>query len=121
MGGGGLHSPIAREVLTNKLFTDIAAKHHCSVGVVSLSWAVQRGIIVIPKSSSRERIDTNIRLVTLTDEEMNAINNAQHTIGKFRIADHIKFMQREFRGKKTLMGWTPEDFGWEDSQGNWLT
>ncbi len=24
-------------------------------------------------------------------------------------------------GKKTVMGWTMQDFGWEDEEGNWLT
>ena len=121
MGGGAEYTQTAKEILGHPLFTDIAAAHGIPVGVVSLSWAVQRGIIVIPKSSSTTRIDSNIRLVRLTDAEMDAINNAEKTIGRIRLADNIFAMQEEFRGKKTVMGWTAEDYGWEDSEGNWLT
>lgn len=118
-GSNGLSQE--NEILRNPLFTDIAEAHGVPVGVVSLSWAVQRGIIVIPKSISTARLDSNIRLVSLTDAEMDAINNAEKTIGRIRLADNLTPMQREFRGKKTLMGWTAEDYGWEDSEGNWLT
>jgi glycerol 2-dehydrogenase (NADP+) len=121
MGGGAEYAQTAKEILSHPLFTDIAAAHGIPAGVVSLSWAFQRGIIVIPKSSSTARIDSNIRLVRLTDTEMEAINNAENTIGRIRLADNIPAMQKEFRGRKTVMGWTAEDYGWEDSEGNWLT
>ncbi|KAL4874492.1 NADP-dependent oxidoreductase domain-containing protein [Aspergillus karnatakaensis] len=121
MGGGAEFTPRAREILTNPLFQQIAARHECSTGVVSLSWAVQRGVIVIPKSSSPNRIEENIRLVTLNKHEMEGINNAHRIIGRLRIADHIQGMQRGPDGKSTFLGWTLQDFGWEDAEGNWLT
>lgn len=121
MGGGAEYAQTAKEILTHPLFTDIAAAHGIPVGVVSLSWAVQRGIIVIPKSSSTARIDSNIRLVRLTEDEMDAINNAQTTIGRVRLANGIGALTRDYKNKTTIMGWTSEDFGWEDSEGNWLT
>ncbi|KAL4862499.1 hypothetical protein BDV12DRAFT_42826 [Aspergillus spectabilis] len=121
MGGGAEFSPQASEILTNPLFQRIAGRHGCSTGVVSLSWAVQRGIIVIPKSSSPKRIEENIRLVTLGEEEMKEIDNAHNTIGRLRIADHIQGMRRDLGGMSTILGWTPQDFGWEDAEGNWLT
>lgn len=88
---------------------------------MSLSWAVQRGICVIPKSASPKRIEDNINLVTLTDDEMAAINAAQDTIGRHRLAKNIKSQYIEVDGKPTLMKWTWADFGWEDEEGNWLT
>jgi glycerol 2-dehydrogenase (NADP+) len=121
MGGGADYTESAAEILTHSTFTDIAAAHNCPVGAVSLSWAVQRGIIIIPKSSSTSRIDFNIRLVTLTDKEMDILNRAHRTIRRLRLADHIPGMKYEYEGRPTIMGWTAEDFGWEDSQGNWLT
>lgn len=121
MGGGAEYTQTAKEILSHPLFKDIAVAHNIPVGVVSLSWAVQRGIIVIPKSSSTTRIDSNIRLVRLTDTEMETISNAENIIGRIRLADNIPAMQKEFRGRKTVMGWTAEDYGWEDSEGNWLT
>ncbi|KAH7157974.1 GCY protein [Dactylonectria estremocensis] len=118
---GGPNTGTISQILTHDLFTDIAAKHGCSAGVVSLSWAVQRGITVIPKSSSKKRIEDNISLVTLTDEEMDQINGAHNTIQRYRIADGIKTLQVEIDGKQTLQGWSKVDFGWEDEEGNWLT
>ncbi|KAL4915426.1 putative aldo-keto reductase [Aspergillus aurantiobrunneus] len=121
MGGGAEYTPRASEILTNPLFQRIAAQHQCSTGVLALSWAVQRGTIVIPKSSSTQRIEKNIRLVTLDDAEVQEINEAHQTIGRLRIADHIQAMRREIDGQSTMLGWTPQDFGWEDEQGAWLT
>ncbi|KAI9044162.1 aldo/keto reductase [Aspergillus affinis] len=120
LGGGAEFAPLAGEILTNPLFKNIAANHGCSTGVVSLSWAVQRGISVIPKSSSRARVEENLRLVTLTEAEMEELNEAHRTIGSLRIADHIPIMRGEKDGKTTFMGWTNEDFGWEDAEGKWL-
>lgn len=118
---GGERPGAANQILTHKLFITIAKVHNCSTGVVSLSWAVQRGIAVIPKSSSKTRISDNIKLVTLTDEEMTTINGAYHAITKDRIADSLEALHMEVDGKKTLQAWTKVDFGWEDEQGNWLT
>ncbi|KAL3462129.1 putative aldo-keto reductase [Aspergillus heterothallicus] len=121
MGGGAEYVARANEILSDRLFKDIAAAHGCSTGNVSLSWAVQRGISIIPKSSSVKRIEENIALVRLSEAEMAAINNAHLSIRKLRLADHIQPLQRTVDGKPTLMAWTPEDFGWEDAHGNWLT
>ncbi|KAL4789431.1 putative aldo-keto reductase, partial [Aspergillus venezuelensis] len=120
MGGGAEFTPQANEILQNPLFKRISARHQCSTGALALSWAVQRGIIVIPKSSSTKRIEENIRLVTLDDSEIQEINDGHRTIGKLRIADHIPGMRREVNGQSTILGWTQQDFGWEDASGNWL-
>lgn len=108
-------------ILTHDLFTDVAKKHGISAGVVSLSWAVQRGVVVIPKSSKNHRIEENIRLVKLDDSEMETINTAQHKIGRIRLAEIIAGLQYEVNGKNTILGWSLEDFGWEDANGHWLT
>ena len=81
---------------------------------------MQRGITVIPKSISRSRIQDNIKLVTLTKEELTAINSAHKIIGKFRIANGIELLHHQIDGKRTLQGWSYADLGWEDEQGNWL-
>lgn len=107
--------------MSNDLFGDIAKAHGIGIGAVSLSWAVQRGIVVIPKSSSFKRLDENIALVTLSDDEMERINNAHKTIGPLRLAEDVPMEKGEKGGKPVLMGWTYEDFGWEDAEGNWLT
>jgi len=117
---GGDRKGQRNPILTHEIFTSIAEAHGCSTGVVSLSWAVQRGVVVIPKSSSPKRIEDNIKLVTLSDDEMHRINTAHEVIGRERMADGIVLLQVQMDGKKTLQGWSAVDFGWEDEQGNWL-
>lgn len=112
--------PKKNPLFSHEIFTSIGEKHGVSPGVVSLSWAVQRGIVVIPKSGNKGRIEGNIRLVTLSDEEMARVNSASETIGRHRVADGLDNMFVEIDGKNTIHGWTPLDFGWEDEQGNWL-
>ena len=117
-GGGGNTKDI---ILEHQLFVDIAKAHNCSTGVVSLSWAVQRGINVIPKIARPHRIEENINLVTLTDDEMMAINDVHKTVKFHRLAKDIKSQQMERDGKPTLQMWDFQEFGWEDEQGNCLT
>ncbi|KAJ1324753.1 glycerol 2-dehydrogenase (NADP+) [Microdochium nivale] len=119
MGGAGPTE--GNKILNHELFTSIAEAHGCSTGVVSLSWAVQRGAVVIPKSSSPERIEDNIKLVTLSDDEMRRMDTAHEVVGRKRIADGIEPLHMEMDGKRTLQGWSVVDFGWEDEEGNWLT
>lgn len=109
------------EILTNSFFLDIAAAHNCSVGVVSLSWAIQRGLAVIPKSRSLHRIESNIRLVTLSASEMEAINNVHQQIGKLRLSTITPgLIYKTDDGQDTILGWSKVDFGWEDESGEWL-
>lgn len=115
---GGRKAP---EILTHSLFTDIAQKHGVSAAVISLSWVVQRGVVVIPMSANPARIEENIRLITLPDEDMEVLNNAHETIRKCRLADDIPRMQYDVPGKgKLLLGWTRAEFGFEDEEGNWI-
>ena len=53
----------------------ITAAHGNTVGQVILRWNVQRGVVVIPKSTHKERIEENIDIwdFTLTEEEMKRI------------------------------------------------
>ncbi|KAF7553672.1 hypothetical protein G7Z17_g3450 [Cylindrodendrum hubeiense] len=118
---GGERVGTNNQILTHDLFTNIAKAKNCSAGVVSLSWAVQRGITVIPKSSKERRIAENIRLVTLDDKEMAVMNAAHKIMQAYRIAEDIEPMHVELDGKMTILGWSKVDFGWEDEEGNWLT
>jgi glycerol 2-dehydrogenase (NADP+) len=118
---GGAYDDHPNEIFTHPLFKRIAASHDCSVGVVSLSWAVQRGITIIPKSTSDARVAENIRLVELSEDEMNEMNNAHKTIKQIHLVDWITAIQgKRADGTQLVMGWTKEDFGWEDKEGNWL-
>ena len=68
--GGGRYKPFDDPMLQK-----IAAAHGKTVGQVILRWNVQRGVVVIPKSTHKERIEENIDIwdFTLTAEEMKRI------------------------------------------------
>lgn len=68
--GGGRYKPFDDPMLQK-----IAAAHGKTVGQVILRWNVQRGVMVIPKSTHKERIEENIDIwdFTLTEEEMKRI------------------------------------------------
>lgn len=118
----GGDSQVAKDhVLNNELFKSIAEKYNCSTGTLSLSWAVQRGTTVIPKSSSKTRIVENINLITLEDGDVAKLNEAHRRIELHRICNIHHLLWIEMDGKRTLQGWTEVDFGWEDEEGNWLT
>ena len=64
----------------NDLFHDptltaIGEKYGKSVAQVVLRWQLQRGIVCIPKSTKKERMEQNFNVFgfTLTDEDMAAI------------------------------------------------
>lgn len=69
--GGGRYSPWNDEMLKG-----IAEAHGKTIGQVILRWNVQRGVVVIPKSVHKERIEENFNIwdFTLTDEEMAKIS-----------------------------------------------
>jgi len=53
--GGGRYSPFENETLKA-----VAEAHGKSIGQVMLRWNVQRGVVVIPKSTHKERIEENL-------------------------------------------------------------
>ncbi|KZV86079.1 Aldo/keto reductase [Exidia glandulosa HHB12029] len=54
---------------SNQKFKAIAAKHNATVAQVLLSWAVAKGINVIPKSESEERLRANATIIELDAED----------------------------------------------------
>lgn len=70
--GGGRYDPFHDEKLQK-----IASVHNKTVGQVILRWNIQRGVVVIPKSTHKERIEENFNIwnFTLTDDEMQQIGS----------------------------------------------
>ena len=123
IGGGDRVDSATNPALKHPIFTTIAENHGCSPAVVSLSWAVQRGIPVIPKSGRHERIDENIRLVALSKEEMHTVDESHKSIGLIRLSNitpGLLMYPAYLGGKETVLGWTNEELGWEDVEGNWI-
>lgn len=54
------------DLIRSPVVVEIAAKHKKQPGQVLLKQIVQRGVIAIPKSTSRERIAQNIQLFDFT-------------------------------------------------------
>lgn len=75
-------------IFTNPILTRIGAKYNKSAAQVALRWNIERGVVVIPKSTHRERMEENINVFdfSLTDEEMKEI--ATLDLGKSEIVDH---------------------------------
>lgn len=75
-------------IFRNEILSGIAAKHGKTVGQVILKWHMQRGIVTIPKSVHKNRIEENMDIwnFTLDDEDMKKI--AAMDTGKSEIIDH---------------------------------
>lgn len=76
----------------NPVFTDptllhVAEKHNCSVSTVVLSWALQEGVVVIPRSTKPQKIHENAGLLTynriyLDDVDLRIIRLLDGTLGE---------------------------------------
>ena len=50
------------DVFHNEVLQSIADKHGRTVGQVMLRWLIERGVVVIPKSAHKERMEENIKV-----------------------------------------------------------
>ena len=73
----------------NPILAEIAAKYGKSVAQVALRWNVQRGVVVIPKSVHKERIQENFNIwdFELNDKDMETISDMD--IGHSEIINHF--------------------------------
>ena len=73
----------------NPILAEIAAKYGKSVAQVALRWNVQRGVVVIPKSVHKERIQENFNIwdFELSDKDMETISDMD--IGHSEIINHF--------------------------------
>ena len=65
-----------KNIVENETIAPIAERHGKSIPQVILRWLVQQGVIVIPKSSNRDRLKENISIFDfeLTSEEKGIID-----------------------------------------------
>jgi 2,5-diketo-D-gluconate reductase B len=83
------YSPIARgQVKGNKVLAHIGKAHGKTAAQVSLRYLVQQGIVVIPRTSRRERLAENLAIFDfeLSATEMIDIAQLAHRDG--RIVDY---------------------------------
>jgi diketogulonate reductase-like aldo/keto reductase len=76
-------------IFRNPLLKDIAEKYGKSVAQVILRWNVQRGVVVIPKTVHKERMEQNMDIFDfeLSKEEMTRISIMDK--GRSEIVDHF--------------------------------
>lgn len=75
-------------IFTNPVLTEIGQAHGKTAAQVALRWNTQRGVVVIPKSIHRERMEQNLNIwdFTLTGDEMARIGALD--LGHSKIVDH---------------------------------
>ena len=69
-----------KALLEHPVLVEIARNHQKSVAQVILRWHINRGIIIIPKSSNLQRIKENSEIFDfdLSEEEMDRIRQPRH-------------------------------------------
>ena len=70
------YSPFKRTDAANPVLTEIAEGHGATVHQVIVMWHLRHRVVVIPKSTNPERIESNLAALdlTLSDEEVAAID-----------------------------------------------
>ena len=92
LGGQGVDG-----IVKNEKLAAIGAKYGKSAAQVALRWLTQRGIVAIPKSSHKERMEQNLNVLdyTLTAEEMAAIaglNEHDNGLVNFGDPQFVKYL-----------------------------
>ena len=85
LGGQGVDG-----VVKSKVLADIGSKYGKSAAQVALRWLTQRGIVAIPKSSHKERMEQNLNIFdfTLSADDMALIAHLnQHDMGTINFGD----------------------------------
>lgn len=77
-----------RNIFRHRLLSKIAARYQKSTAQIILRWHIQRGIVVIPKSARKERMEENLDIwdFALDGKDMDAI--AALDIGHSEIINH---------------------------------
>jgi len=87
-------------IFTHPVLTEIGAKYGKTAAQVALKWNAQRGVVIIPKSVHKERMEENLNIwdFRLSDEDMEAISVLD--LGHSEIIDHSAADTAKF-----LNGW----------------
>ncbi|KAJ6613509.1 Aldo/keto reductase [Mycena sp. CBHHK59/15] len=86
----------------------IAGRLGVTVAQVVLSWGVQRGTSVVPKSENEGRMLANITLVKLTEEDMRILDTFHRKPGMHKNL----YPPMPGNAPGTVFGWTYEQLGW---------
>lgn len=89
-------------LFTHPVLKSVAEKHEKSIAQIVLRWLVQRGVVVIPKSTHRDRMTENIAVFdfALDDDDLNAIGSLDTGVSCFldhRDPETVKFLCSLFK------------------------
>lgn len=72
-------------LFSNELLSGIASNHYKSIAQVTLRWLLQRDVVMIPKTVSKERMKENFNIFgfELTADEMNSISSLDLNASSF--------------------------------------
>jgi 2,5-diketo-D-gluconate reductase A len=89
-------------IFQNELLLSIGNKYHKSIAQVILRWLTQRGVIAIPKSVRKERMEENINIFDfkLSGEDMEAIKALDTKMSSF--FDHRDPAMVKWLGERKL-------------------
>lgn len=75
-------------IFKHSVLSEIGEKYGKTPAQVALKWNIQRGVVIIPKSTHKERMEQNINIrdFELTEDEMAEISKLD--LGKSEIVDH---------------------------------
>ena len=90
------------DIFSNELLSSIAGKYNKSIAQVILRWLTQRGVIAIPKSVKKERMEENINIFDfeLSTEDMEAIKSLDTKASSF--FDHRDPAMVKWLGERKL-------------------
>jgi 2,5-diketo-D-gluconate reductase A len=73
------------DLFKNELLTSIGKKYNKSIAHVVLRWLTQRGVVAIPKSVRKERMEENFNIFDfrLSDEDMQSIQTLDQKVSAF--------------------------------------
>jgi 2,5-diketo-D-gluconate reductase A len=84
-----------QDLFTNETLARIAESHGKSIGQVVLRWNIQRGVVAIPKSVRKERIEENFNIFDfeLSAADMDKITGLDENKGLFVNHDDPEFVK----------------------------
>lgn len=82
-----------KNLFTNEMLSSIGKKYGKSAAQVVLRWNYQRGVVTIPKSIHKERMEQNISIFdfSLTEEEMEKISTLDEGVTLFGANEDPKY------------------------------
>lgn len=108
------YSPLGRSktfFAEQPLIRDLAEKYETTPAQIILSWGVQRGTVVVPKSENESRMLANITLVKLSEEDMREIGALHSKPGMHKSL--VEFHADD----GSVYGWKYEWLGWNMTKG----